>query len=49
MPDTGARVRREDVWSRHMSLFGRTGPYIAGAVEVLDLLERFFATEKARA
>lgn len=41
MPPNAARLHREDMHTRHAALWGRSGPYIAGAAEVLADLARF--------
>ncbi len=46
MPSTGARVHREDLRTRHASLWSRTGPYIASAGDVLERLHAFHRAEK---
>jgi hypothetical protein len=46
MAETAARLHREDMWTRHATLFGREGPYIARATEIMELLKRFFAEER---
>lgn len=46
MPQTGARLHREDMHTRHAALWGRTGPYLEDAGTVLDKLSEFFASEK---
>jgi hypothetical protein len=45
MAPNGARVRREEMWTRHADLFGREGPFIAGASEVMERLKRFHAAQ----
>lgn len=45
MEPNGARIHREDMRTAHAGLWGRTGPYIADAAEVLAALARFFAQE----
>uniref|UniRef100_A4WZT0 Uncharacterized protein n=1 Tax=Cereibacter sphaeroides (strain ATCC 17025 / ATH 2.4.3) TaxID=349102 RepID=A4WZT0_CERS5 len=49
MPAGPARVHREDMRTRHAALWGRAGPYIATADEVLAGLQAFFAGERALA
>ncbi len=49
MPPSQARIHREDLRTRHAALWGRTGPHIASAGEVLAGLRRFFAAERAAA
>lgn len=43
MEEAGVSLRREDMWTRNAALFGRDGPYIASAREVMDLLKQFYA------
>jgi hypothetical protein len=45
MAETGASLRREDMWTRHAGLYGREGPYIASASEIMDRLRQFYAGE----
>lgn len=49
MPPTEARLHQEDMRTRHAALWGREGPYIAGADDVLARLATFFAAEKVPA
>lgn len=42
MPETGARLHREDMRTLHADLWGRTGPYMRGAGDVLEALKAFF-------
>jgi hypothetical protein len=49
MPESAARLHREDMRTRHAAVFGREGNYIAGSTETMDLLKQFFAEESARA
>lgn len=41
MPETGARLHGEDMRTRHAAHWGRTGPYLADAAEVLAGIRRF--------
>jgi len=43
MPETSARLHHEDMHTRHAALWGRSGPYLASADEVLARLADFFA------
>lgn len=49
MPETGARIHREDMHTRHAELWGRSGPYLADAGIVLSELADFFAAERGGA
>lgn len=49
MPETPARLHREDMRTRHADLWGETGPYLASAATVLDRLAAFHARERAPA
>ena len=49
MPDTGARLHREDMHTRHADLWGASGPYQFDAEATLDHLAAFFASERAAA
>ncbi len=42
MPDTGAKLHREDMRTRHAALWDREGPYLEDGAEVLDKLAAFF-------
>ncbi|MBE1283557.1 MAG: hypothetical protein GJ676_09625 [Rhodobacteraceae bacterium] len=46
MPETAARVHREDMHSRHAELWGRTGPYLESADQVLDRLAGFARAQR---
>lgn len=48
MPETGARLHREDMRTCHAGLWNSEGPYLEDADTVLDKLTRFFAAEKGR-
>lgn len=49
MPETGARLHREDMRSRHADLWGlRRQPYIRDADEVLKGLQGFFAASSGQ-
>lgn len=49
MPDTPARLHREDMRTRHAVLWGAEGPYQFSAAATLDRLASFFASERAPA
>jgi hypothetical protein len=49
MPDTPARLHREDMRTRHADLWGVEGPYQFSAAATLDRLAAFFASERATA
>ena len=49
MPETPARLHREDMRTRHSGLWGKTGPYIAAEDDVLHALDRFFLAERSAA
>jgi hypothetical protein len=49
MPDTPARLHREDMRTRHAALWGAEGPYQFSAAATLDRLTAFFASERAAA
>jgi hypothetical protein len=49
MPDSVARLHREDMRTRHAGLWGQAGPYIEDAPSVLHRIERFFNAESGRA
>lgn len=49
MPETGARLHREDMHSQHAVFWGTSGPYLFDADATLDRLEAFFAGERAPA
>jgi hypothetical protein len=44
MPATSARLQREDMRTHNAALWGRTGPYIADAADVMVALQKFAAT-----
>lgn len=46
MPETGARLHREDMRTRHADLWGGQGPYLEDADTVLDQLAAFWASER---
>lgn len=46
MPQSPARLHREDMRTRHADLWGATGPYQFSAAATLDRLAAFFASEK---
>jgi len=48
MPDTGARVHCENMYTRYAKLWNRTGCYMDDSESVLDKVEAFFCIEKAR-
>lgn len=49
MPETPARLHREDMRTRHAGLWGAQGPYQFSAAATLDRLAAFFASERAPA
>lgn len=49
MPQTPARLHREDMRTRHADLWGADGPYQFTAAATLDRLAAFFASERAPA
>ncbi len=49
MPETPARLHREDMRTRHADLWGGEGPYQFSAAATLDQLAAFYASEKAAA
>jgi len=49
MPDTNARLHHEDMRTRHASLWGRSGPYLADAPTILEQLAGFFSRERTAA
>lgn len=46
MPQTGARLHREEMRTRHAALWDRSGTYLQDADSVLDALAGFFAGER---
>lgn len=48
MPDTAARLHREDMRTRHAALWGAQGPYQFDAAATLDSLAAFFAQQQGR-
>ncbi|MCR9179952.1 MAG: hypothetical protein NXH71_06935 [Erythrobacteraceae bacterium] len=46
MPETSARLHREDMRTRHAALWGAEGPYQFSAAATLDRLADFFASER---
>lgn len=46
MPETPARLHREDMRTSHFGLWGKAGPYIADEGDVLHELDRFFLAER---
>ena len=46
MPENGARLHHEEMWTRHAKLWGKSGPYIEDADTVLDQLAAFYASER---
>jgi hypothetical protein len=46
MPQTAARLHREDMRTRHAPLWGRESPYLEDAATVLDKLADFFVHQK---
>ena len=49
MPSSDARLHREDMHTRHASLWGREGPYLEDAATVLDRLNSFFISQRRTA
>ncbi|QDH33577.1 hypothetical protein [Porphyrobacter sp. YT40] len=49
MPETPARLHREDMRTRHAALWGAEGPYQFTAAATLDALAAFFASERQAA
>jgi len=49
MPETAARLHREDMRTRHASLWGAAGRYQFGAASTLDGLTAFFSRQRATA
>ncbi len=49
MPDSPARLHREDMRTRHAELWGATGPYQFSARATLERLKTFFADHRAPA
>ena len=49
MPETPARVHREDMRTRHAELWGAEGPYQFSAAATLAALAAFFASERQAA
>ena len=49
MTETGARLHREDMRTRHAELWGCSGPYLSDAETILDQLAVFHATQRALA
>lgn len=48
MPQSTAKIHHEDMRTKHADIWGRTGPYLMGASEVLNRLTSFFTAQKAR-
>jgi hypothetical protein len=49
VPETSARLHREDMHSAHGSLWGASGPYLYGGEATLDRLAQFYAGERTPA
>lgn len=49
MPDTGAKLHREDMRTHHAHHWGGDGPYLEGADVVLDKLSAFFNDQRRAA
>lgn len=49
MPETPARLHREDMRTRHASLWGASGPYQVAAADTLASLAAFFASQRGGA
>lgn len=47
MPETSARLHKEDMHTEHAQLWGVNGPYLYPAAATLEQLEAFFAGERA--
>lgn len=47
MPETSARLHREDMHSAHGSLWGASGPYLYSGEATLNRLEQFYAGERS--
>ncbi|MDP2215360.1 hypothetical protein [Phenylobacterium sp.] len=43
MPDNGAPIHHEDMWTSHPDLWGMPGPYMSDADDVLSAVKRFHA------
>lgn len=43
MPDNGATIHHEDMWTRHPDLWGVPGPYMTDGDEVMASVKRFYA------
>lgn len=46
MPDTNAKLHREDMHTRHAALWNREGPYLEDAETVMTKLQAFFKRQK---
>jgi hypothetical protein len=46
MPETPARLHREDMRTAQAGLWGATGPYQFAAAETLEALDAFFASQR---
>ncbi len=46
MPDTGARIHREDMRTAFAKLWGKQGPYLEDSEDVLEQLQLFYEKEK---
>jgi len=49
MPETPARLHREDMRTRHAVLWGASGPYQFAAADTLERLAAFFASQRGGA
>ena len=49
MPETPARLHREDMRTRHAGLWGAQGPYQFAAADTLERLAAFFASQRGGA
>ena len=47
MPNTGARLHLENMYSHHAALWGASGPYLETAKEVLERVTAFMMTQRA--
>ena len=45
MPDTGARLHREDMRTSFAKLWGKQGPYLEVSDDILEQLESFYTKQ----